>query len=160
MVNLLYFGNTPIDFFDGATNHDKCGIGVHIKVDAHHSFMAFMAIGSGTNIRAELLAFWLALHLCRNLNIMDVHLAGDSKVIIDWFNNQVALNVLLLQAWKVRIRELETFFSSLQVFHIHRIYNSPEDALSKKGLSSEVGLLHLDEYVGNERINSWVAPLL
>jgi len=67
---------------------------------------------------------------------------------------------MLLQAWKDRIKDLGSFFSSLQVFHIHRIYNSSADALSKLGLSSEEGLLHLEEFVGEERINSWTAPLI
>jgi len=154
LVNPLFFGNTPIGFFDGAENKDKCGIGVHIKLDLHHSYKAHGAIGSGTNIRAELIALWLALLLCRKLNIKDVHIAGDSKVVIDCFNNRATLNIMLLQAWKERIKDLGSSFTSLQVFHIHRIYNSSAGALSKLGLSSEEGFLLIEEYVGEERTNN------
>lgn len=114
-----------------------------------------MAIGSATSMRAKLLAFWSVLFLCRKMNIMDVHIVGDSKVVIDWYNKKAELNVMSLQPWKDRIKELGSSFTSLQIFHIHRIYNTTTDFLSKAGLSSDVGILKVEEYNGIEKLSSW-----
>jgi len=58
MINPLYFGNSPLGFFNGATNKDSNGIGLVVKLTSSHSFKAYMAIGHGSNIIAELIDFW------------------------------------------------------------------------------------------------------
>jgi len=114
-----------------------------------------MAIGSGSNIRVELVALWGVLTLCKSLDLQVIHVAGDSKVVIDWFNGISALNVITLNQWKERVKELGSFFSQIQVFHIHRSFNSQAYILSKKGLESIYGTLFVDEYVGDIKMNIW-----
>jgi len=155
-VNPLYFGNTPIGFFDGVAKGGLSGVGVFVKIDRYHCFKAHMAIGSGTNIRAELLALWVMLFLCKKLELVDVHIAGDSKMVVDWFNQKAKLHVMTLQPWKDRINELVFSFATVQIFHIHRQFNSVADVLSKEGLSSEVGLLKVEEFIEEEKIPSWI----
>jgi len=48
----MFFGNSPIGFFDGAATDDQSGIGVMVKSSSSHYFKAYMAIGKGSNIRA------------------------------------------------------------------------------------------------------------
>lgn len=118
MENPMYFGNSPsLVFFDGASNRERSGIGLMIKLTASHCFKAYMSIGVGTNIRADLLAFWVVLFLSKRLDLHDVYIAGDSKVVIDRFNDKAALNVLILQPWKEKLKELGSSFSFIQVFH-------------------------------------------
>jgi hypothetical protein len=35
---------------------------------------------------------------------------GDSKIIVDWFDEKSILNVLTLQVWKRNILDLKPFF--------------------------------------------------
>jgi len=71
-------------------------------------------------------------------------------VIVDWFNGDATLNVMILQAWKDKIIKLRSLFSFIQVFHIHRTFNSQADKLSKLGLSSSLGVLYVEEYMEEE----------
>lgn len=155
LVNPMYFGNSPIGFFDEASNRENSGIGVMIKLASTHCFKAHMSIGVETNIRAELLALWTMLFLSKRLDLKDVYIVGDSKVVIDCFNDKVALNVLILQPWKEKVKNLGSSFSFIQVFHIHRVFNTVADILSKAGLSSSIGILHVEEFVDGEKISYW-----
>ena len=55
---------------------------------------------------------------------------------------------------------LGMYFSQIQVFHVHWSFNSLADDLSKKGLESQYGVLYVDEYVDEEKINSWEYTIL
>jgi len=81
-----------------------------------------------------------------HFGIISLFIFGDSKVIVDWFNGEVNLNVLILQDWKNRILSLRTNFSLVKYFHIHREYNTQADSLSKQGLSGQLGLLQVEEF--------------
>jgi len=75
-------------------------------------------------------------------------------VVVDWFNEKTSLNVLLLHASKEKVKELGSFFSFLQVFHIHSSFNSQADKLSKIGLSSDIRVLFVEEFEEEEMISS------
>jgi ribonuclease HI len=55
-----------------------------------------MNCGKGTNTRSELLSLWCILYFATYLKITQLQLLGDSKVIVDWFNNLNDLQVLSL----------------------------------------------------------------
>jgi len=103
MINPMYFGNSPLGFFDGAANEKQSAIGVLIKISSTHHFKAFMAVGSGSNNRDGLIALRGLVFLCQKLEITEVYVVGDSKIIIDWFNGDSSLNVLHLQHWKEKV---------------------------------------------------------
>jgi len=42
----------------------------------------YLNYGAGTNTKAELMGAWVALFISKHLNIIDIQLFGDSKVII------------------------------------------------------------------------------
>jgi len=100
LINPLYCGDTTIGFFDGVAKDGRCGIRVIIRVNPSHCYKACMFIGKGTNIFAELVAFWTVLHLSKQLKITNIHVASDSKVVIDWYIRKAVLDVMLLRAWK------------------------------------------------------------
>jgi len=101
-----------------------------------------MAVGIGTNIRVKLLALWGLLLLSQLIGMHSLFIFGDSKFVVDWFNGDAGLNVLVLQDWKGRIQSLRSSFSSVQAIHIHNEFefNSQADKLSKLGLISPFGL--------------------
>jgi len=154
LIGPYFFGKSPIGFFDGVATYVNSGIGIVIKHSTSHCHRGDMAIGTGSNTRAELLALWGLMFLSHYLNLQDVIIAGDSKVVVDWFNGKAILNVLILQAWKQRIEDLRSMFTSIKAFHIHPAYNSQADKLSKTGLNSEFGVLFVDEFEEESRISS------
>jgi ribonuclease HI len=75
-----------------------------VKVSPSHCFKVHMAVETGTNIRAEWLALWGLLFLSsQHIGMQSLFIFGDSKVVVDWFNGDAGLDVLVLQAWKCRI---------------------------------------------------------
>jgi hypothetical protein len=61
---------------------------------------------------------------------------------------------LVLQDWKRRIQTLRSSFSSVKALHIHREFNTQADKLSKLGLSSQFGLLQVEEFEEEALISS------
>jgi hypothetical protein len=78
---------------------------------------------------------WASLILAQRLDINEMLLLGDSKVIIDWLNGQVDLQAIALECWKERTQEATRHIKSLSFSHIYREDNSDADTLSKKALS-------------------------
>jgi ribonuclease HI len=54
-----------------------------IKLTDHTKFTWTYNCGEGTNTKAKLLGIWATLLLASRLNIMDLQVLGDSKIIID-----------------------------------------------------------------------------
>jgi hypothetical protein len=42
-------------------------------------------------------------HLAKSLGIQDLHLMGDSMIVINWLNGKGILQVANLESWKNRI---------------------------------------------------------
>jgi hypothetical protein len=71
--------------------------------------------------------------------------AGDSKVVLDWFVGKTKLEILSLTPWKAKILDLKRHFTGIKCMHVHMQYNSEADSLSKKSLVSPIGWLHFEE---------------
>jgi ribonuclease HI len=50
--------------------------------------MVFQLWGKGTNTKAELMGAWASLFIAKHLDILDIQLLGDSKVIIEWLKKK------------------------------------------------------------------------
>jgi ribonuclease HI len=77
---------------------------------------------------------WASLYMAHRLGIDDIHLLGDSKIVIGWLNKKTNLQVVALESWKERIVELFKHFRKLSFAHIFREDNKVADVLSKKAL--------------------------
>jgi hypothetical protein len=90
--------NLAVGFFYGASQDRgaKCGAGVVLKCPVLGTYRLKMNCGRGTNTRGELLALWCILHFAYYKKVTRLQLVGDSKVIIDWFNNDNNLQVVSL----------------------------------------------------------------
>jgi hypothetical protein len=97
--------------------------------------------GFGTNTKAELLGAWASIYLATCHNILDLHLRGDSKIIIDWLNRRGKIHVSDLECWKDRILELTQTFSQIRFSHIYRELNLDVDILSKKAFLEHPSIL-------------------
>jgi ribonuclease HI len=136
-------------WFDGASQNSGslCGAGGYfINCDGSRITWT-LNCGFGTNTKAELLGAWASIYLATRHNILDLHLRGDSKIIIDWLRKRGKLHVSDLECWKDRILELSQTFSQIKFSHIYREQNTNADLLSKKAFLEPPGILtyHLGE---------------
>jgi ribonuclease HI len=91
-------------------------------------------VGTGTNMKAELLGAWASLILASRLHINELLLLGDSKITIDWLNGRADFQVADLESWKERTRAATKLINKLTFSHIYREQNNEADILSKKAL--------------------------
>jgi ribonuclease HI len=105
----------PTGWFDGVaqSNGLQSGAGGLISLSSNSLIRWTFNCGPGTNTRAELLGAWATLHLASRLNIDELQIYGDSKIVIDWMNNKGKLQVISLLGWQDRIRELQPLFRKL-----------------------------------------------
>jgi ribonuclease HI len=137
-----------IGWFDGATqrNGEQSGAGGVIKLNDHIEYRWTLNCGGGTNTRVELMGAWVVLTLAQRLSITDIHVIGDSKIIIDWLNNIGSLQVITIECWKDRVRDLIKHFSVITFAHVYREENQEADTLSKKSLSERPGAIAYNQW--------------
>jgi hypothetical protein len=68
-----------------------------IKLTDHTKFTWTYNCCEGTNTKAKLLGAWTTLILATRLNILDLQVLGDSRIIIDRLNNKGKLQVIALE---------------------------------------------------------------
>jgi len=94
---------------------------------------------------------WASLTLAIRLSIFELHLLGDSKIIIEWLNRRGTLQAIALECWKERIKETLLHFRDITFTHIYREENMVADTLSKKALSNMLGYIAYNQWEdGNE----------
>jgi ribonuclease HI len=106
-------GGGVIGWFDGEaqSSGNNCGAGGRIRISEHKSYKWFFNCGMGTNTKVELLGAWALLTLASRLSILEIHVQGDSKIIIEWLKGKGRLQVAALECWKDRLREIIKLFS-------------------------------------------------
>jgi hypothetical protein len=125
-----------VGFFDGASQDlgKKCGARDVLKCLVLGTYQIKMNCGSGKNTKGELLTLWCILCFENVLKVTRLFLEGDSKIIIDWFNNDNNLQVLSLQPWMEKIRRLSGSFLQLKEHHIYITYKKVVDKMCKEAL--------------------------
>ena len=80
----------PWAFFDGASQGDPPlgGDGAVIFFSTTEKKKIKYAMGQASNNKAELSALWATLRVAQNSQIQEIQIFGDSKVVIDWENEQ------------------------------------------------------------------------
>ena len=81
---------TPWAYFDGASQCEPPlgGAGVVIHISSKRKLLVKYAMGQDSNNREELGALWAALKVALNNQIQDIHIFGNSKVVVDWVNGR------------------------------------------------------------------------
>ena len=121
----------PLFLFDGASTNGFCGAGFVLNLDAGKVIKGWLNAGRGSNTRAEVMGLWSGLYVARLWGVKDLHVDGDSQVIIHWALEKAQVRSLELFHWlndsRRRIRE----FNSCYFYHIYRELNVEADVLSK-----------------------------
>jgi hypothetical protein len=87
------------------------------------------------------LGAWASLFIAKKLEIQYIQLIGDSKVVIDWLNKKGNIQVINIEGWKGKIRELISSFRGIYFQHIFKEANVEANNLSKQALSTSFGRL-------------------
>jgi hypothetical protein len=96
------------------------------------------------------MAAWALLTLAQRLSITDIHVIGDSKIIIDWLNNIGSLQAISIECWKDRVKDLINYFSVITFAHVYREENQAADTLSKKALSERTGAIAYNQWMDGQ----------
>jgi len=159
IIEPLIIDSYPVGFFDGAAQMNCGGCGFLLLVSENHSFKGRLAVEESTNNFSELVAAWALLFWARHIFIRELRLFGDSRVVIDWLNNQATIHSINLQHWCNKIKGLLEEFSDFQCCHIYRELNQEADYLSKRGLLGTPGVLHVEEWRDGSRITGHILTL-
>ena len=87
-------------WFDGASqfNGNQCGAGGVIKLNNLVEYRWTLNCISGTNSKAKLMGAWATITLAKSLSIQDLHLMGDSMIVINWLKGKGILQVANLES--------------------------------------------------------------
>lgn len=133
----------PRAFFDGAEHNGLCGCGFLILADKDSIFSIHWNGGRGTNMLAEEMALAGLMSFFLFLNLQDVSIFGDSKVLADYVAGKNTISKLHLVGWLDRIRFFWNSLKGGSVNYIYREQNQMTDSFSKKCLQADLGLWHL-----------------
>lgn len=126
----------PRAFFDGAEQNGSCGCGFLIMVNENFHFSIHWNGGKGSNSKAEVMAVVGLLKFCLFLDIQDVTVFGDSKVMVDFVSRKNHILISHLAGWLDRIQFFWECLAGGSIHRISRDKNSQADSLSKMGLQS------------------------
>ena len=131
-------------WFDGVAeaSGDNCGAGGFIRTRDHRCYKWFFNGGLDTYTKAELLGACALFLLASRLSILEIHIRGDSKIIIDWLKGKGHLQVAALKCWKDCIKEMTKHFRKITYDHIYREGNTVVDSLSKRALQQAPGKIY------------------
>ena len=101
--------------------------------------------GQASNNKAELSALWETLKVEKSTHIQEIHIYGDSKVVIDWANEKSTIRAPPLQHLLAEIQTLKLNFRRISFGHVYRELNMEADALSKQALAYQPGLMETEE---------------
>ena len=87
------------------------------------------------------MALWASLYIAKDIGLPNLHIFGDSFVIINWAKDESTLAMVNLEAWFFNTRKLISLFTFVDFSHVFREHNKREDTLSKEGLLMAVGRL-------------------
>jgi ribonuclease HI len=136
-----------------------CGVGGKIILCDGSQINWTLNCGLRTNTKDELLGAWVSLYLASHHNILNLHVRGDSKIIINWLNGKGMLRVEALECWKDRINELTQTFTQINFSHLYRELNQEVDFLSKKSLLDLPSILSYQLWIGGLERSNHCIPL-
>lgn len=98
---------------------------------------------------AEAMALAGLLSFCFFINLQNITIFGDSKVLVDYLSRKNMISRSHLVGWLDKIRFYWNSLMGSSIHHINRDQNQKADELSKKGLQAVPGSWHLQ--VSSER---------
>eukprot|EP00253_Pinus_taeda_P027841 PITA_27841 len=152
--------STPWAFFDGAANQQSCGGGIIIHKSNQHFYRIKAGLGTGSNNYAELITLRHLLHFALGHNITCINIFGDSKIIINWFNNIAICHIHTLSIILHEIQEFKSAFNNISCLHIYREHNENADRLSKEAMLMDRGVWEVTEVHGQQEFKYYHRPYI
>jgi ribonuclease HI len=127
-------------FFDGGAvpNPGECaGAFVIYDSDGNQVACGGKYISYGTNNEGEYNGLLLGLETCLEMGISNVHIRGDSKLVVEQVSNRWKVNKPNLQALHQRAVELFCKVGNVEIVHVLRNENKVADQLSDQTISKK-----------------------
>lgn len=124
--------------FDGASksNPGLAGAGAVIYENGNGVWAESVFVGlKETNNYAEYKGLLLGLNKAYELGIKNLHVQGDSQLIIKQMKGEYKVNSANLLPLFNQAKELEKMFDSLKFEHIYREKNKRADSLSNEAIT-------------------------
>jgi hypothetical protein len=115
----------PWDFFDGASqdNGEHCGGGGVLHLSPTHFYKLKWGLGQGSNNYAELMALKLLLTFAGEKGISNLHIFGDSMVVINWLRKTQKCHNINLASILEEVFLISNIFTNLLFTHVYRERN-------------------------------------
>jgi ribonuclease HI len=128
--------------FDGGARNNPgiCGIGYAIYMfdDLIYKDNAIVS-DYNTNNFAEYKALIYGLNKANELNINEIHVQGDSKIVIGQVEGLYKVKCDELKPLYKNVKEIEKNFDLITYEHIYRQYNKFTDSLVNEALNKYIG---------------------
>jgi len=124
-------------FFDGTSQGDPLhyGVGEILFINQNHQYLLRYALGKDTITRDEFTSLWILLYTSFHLGVKRIQVLSDSKLVVDWANQIVEVNVPNINYIIQEITlEMENF-EKTSYMHIYKELNEQTDNLSKKNIT-------------------------
>jgi len=120
-----------------------------------HYYRGWTGLVDSTNNLAEITTVWTLLYWAHKIQVKELRIFGDSLLVIGWLQGNSMIHATNLTHRCSRIRELIKLFDQVHFKHIYRRHNLEADILSKKGIGSPEGYLHIEEVLDGTNIRSF-----
>ena len=143
--------------FDGASrgNPGPAGIGAVIFHNGQEIWASCQYIGTKTNNQSEYSALILGLKEALTRDIKQLHVYGDSQLVINQINGIYKVKNVGLQELYQEVQELKAKFETIAFIHIYREFNKRADHLSNMALDVlDSNELQLPPLIENEKEKS------
>ena len=109
-----------------------------------------MGLGEGTNNYGELSSLKLLLQFALEKGCINLHIFGDSLIIINWVNKVQQCRTLALNTLYEEVNRLWTTFDHISCRHVYKERNAVADRLSKVGVEMEFDTWNFFEHKDGE----------
>jgi len=116
----------------------------------HHFELHFISgkanLGQRTNNLGEFKGLFNLPKIVVHMNISDLQVFRDSKLVIDWRKREAQVTNPSLHSITLQLHELSAHFNNIGFTHIRRDFNNATDALSKDALLISENCFVLEEF--------------
>jgi ribonuclease HI len=131
--------SSPWGFFDGASQHNRCGGGGLLYLSDSHYYSLNFGFGTGTNNFVELMSLKLLIAFAIEKGCHSLNVFGDSLNVINWIKGTQRCTNTRLASLVEDIFRLQTTFDSLICQHVYRENNKEADREVERGASFGYG---------------------
>jgi ribonuclease HI len=142
--------SSPWGFFDGASQHNRCGGGGILYLSESHYYSMTFGFGTGTNNYVELMSLKLLIAFAIEKGCHSLNVFGDSLNVINWIKGTQRCTNTRLATLVEDIFRLQTSFDSLIFQHVYRENNKEADRRSKEGVHLAMGQWKVTKYQNDQ----------